>query len=582
MHLRALFTSFVFLFASQVSAQSMTSQTGDSNSNQRVSFATVQVVIRKHCVSCHNEDQPRGDLVLTSLDKVLAGSSSGPVVVAGNVSESPLYALAAHLDSPKMPPNKPRIPQRELNLIERWINTGLVDEMQSESAKAPSNESESIDLANVEKVDNVASGGNLNKSVAKSPLRSLPQPTAIRAIAAHPIEPIVVVAGFHQIALIQRDTGEIRNDAINVGEREVSVMRFSNDGTRLFIAAGVPGESASVMVLDWQGKHWLPSVGEERDTIQALDCSLDATKLAIGTTARVVKTFRVDTGEQLHAHRKHTDWVISVAFSPDGLLLASGDRFGGVHVWESESGAEFTTLRGHTSGVTGLSWSNDGNRLVSSSLDGSIRAWDMHTSESVERWVAHEKGVLCVGQDAQDRIITGGRDGLIRKWGEERSVPIWETKLSGEVLSIASLSRTDSIFATDADGGIYRLSSGEQAVSTPAVETRFTLPLSPKTRVFKTSVPIAPHRISSSIELKSQETTAAQESIVERMDSLNLGSLQSDLDESRRALASVEESLKQSYRTIEQLEESVSRLKQIVVLQEARLKQANVRKKQAN
>ncbi|MCY2982924.1 MAG: hypothetical protein NTY15_04720 [Planctomycetota bacterium] len=111
----------------------MTGSESETNS-EKVSFDAVQPILRKHCERCHNEDQPRGDLVLTSLDKVLAGSSSGFVVVAGKVEESPLYLLMAHLDTPKMPPNKPRIPQRELNIIERWITTGLVEESQA-SAK---------------------------------------------------------------------------------------------------------------------------------------------------------------------------------------------------------------------------------------------------------------------------------------------------------------------------------------------------------------------------------------------------------------------------------------------------------------
>ena len=31
--------------------------------------------------------------------------------------------------------------------------------------------------------------------------------------------------------------------------------------------------------------------------------------------------------------RKPTDWVMSVGFSLDGLLVAAGDRFGGLFVW---------------------------------------------------------------------------------------------------------------------------------------------------------------------------------------------------------------------------------------------------------
>ena len=551
----------LLLLPNRLTAQNMASQSDEPSANQIVSYDAVQVVIRKHCASCHNEDQPRGDLVLTSFDKVMAGSSSGPVVVPGSVVESPLYTLAAHLDSPKMPPNQPRISQRELNLIERWINTGLKEEVNSSIAKLPMG-SETI----------VTSDTKQQTVTATSPLRRLSQATPIRAVAAHPSDPIVAVAGFHQVVLIRTDTGKIQEQAIDIGQRDVSALRFSQDGKRLFIAAGIAGDSGTVMVLNWQEQTWLPNVGDELDTIASLDCNHDSSMLAIGTTSRVVKTLRVDSGEQLNAHRKHTDWVLSVAFSPDGLLLASGDRFGGIHVWESESGAEFAGLRGHSGGITGLSWSRDGNQLASSSLDGTVRVWDMHTLQSVERWIAHDKGALCISRDVEDRLVTGGRDGAVRKWGSDRSKPIWENRLSDEVLGLASLK--GGLLATDAGGGVLLFNTNE----TETTGTALALPIQMTKRVFTTSAPIAPKRTSIASQLALSDETIVSDAI----NPLSVPpSFTSDLEESRRALLSVEESLKQTYRTAEQLEESVARLKQIIALQEARLKQQEIREKQS-
>ncbi|MCY2980414.1 MAG: hypothetical protein NTU79_17245 [Planctomycetota bacterium] len=535
----------------------MSSQSDEPSANQLVSYDAVQVVFRKHCASCHNEDQPRGDLILTSFDKVMAGSSSGPVVVPGSVAESPLYTLAAHLDSPKMPPNKPRISQRELNLIERWINTGLKEEVNSSIAKLPM-DSETIVTSDTK------------QQTVTSSLRRLSQATPILAVAAHPSDPVAAVAGFHQVVLIRTDTGEIQAQAIDIGQRDVSALRFSQDGKRLFIAAGIAGGSGTVMVLNWHEQKWLPNVGDELDTIASLDCNHDSSMLAIGTTSRVVKTLRVDSGEQLNAHRKHTDWVLSVAFSPDGLLLASGDRFGGIHVWESESGTEFAGLRGHSGGITGLSWSRDGNQLASSSLDGTVRVWDMHTLHSVERWVAHDKGALCISRDVEDRLVTGGRDGTVRQWGSDRSKPIWENRLSDEVLGMASLKC--GLLATDAGGSVLLFNTKDAETTGIAL----ALPIQKTKRVFTTSAPIAPKRTSIASQLALSDATISN-------DSTNLLSIPpsfaSDLEESRRALLSIEESLKQTYRTAEQLEESVARLKQIIALQEARLKQQEIREK---
>jgi len=214
----------------------MTASEVDANL-EKVSFDAVQPILRKHCERCHNEDQPRGDLVLTSLDKVLAGSSSGNVVVAGKLEESPLYLLSAHVDTPKMPPNKPRIPQRELNVLERWILTGLAEETQAPPSKAPLAEPAMKPSPSVKKpfgekkADSVVEASGV--PIVFEALGAIPQPTAVRAMAAHPSEPIVAVSGLHQVAIFNIDSATFDTQAIDVGERDVSALRFSPDGKHL-------------------------------------------------------------------------------------------------------------------------------------------------------------------------------------------------------------------------------------------------------------------------------------------------------------------------------------------------------------
>jgi hypothetical protein len=558
--------------ASRSEAQSMSPIEAESRT-ETVSFHAVQPILRKHCVRCHNEDQPRGDLVLSSLDKVLAGSSSGPVVVAGKLDQSPLYTLTAHLDTPKMPPNKPQIPQRELNVIERWIVTGLADETQPTTSKhiQPERKPESVPLS----------------PVVYSPLRALPQATAIRAMATHPSEPVVVLAGLHQVAILDSTTASFASQAIDIGERNISAIRFSPDGKILLIAVGIVGESGTVLVLDWSTKQWLPNLCDESDNIQSIDCNTDASQIAIGTTSRMVKIMDRKTQKELHIHRKHTDWVLSVAYSHDGIVLASGDRFGGIHVWETESGNEFATLRGHTGGITGLVWSSDGNWLTSSSLDGSVRVWNMHTFESDKQWVAHERGVLSLASVSDGCFVTSGRDGWIRKWPKDGLMAIGQSKLPDEAIAVVGVGTSvnpNTLFCTDAAGGIYRFDSLAMASSSePISGTTISWPLSHPLREFASIDPIGPKRIIRADTKDRNSESVIQSAMVPSKSEIppGLGEpiIASDLEESRRALASVELSLEQAYRTVEQLEESVARLKQLIAIQEARLKQAELRQK---
>src|SRR5262245_56454022 len=150
-----------------------------------VIYDQVRPVFRKHCVTCHNQDRARGDLNLSSIDGIKAGSSSGAAVVARKPEESPIYLSAAHLEVPKMPPNSPKIPQRELDLIRRWIEGGLAERgapiAQPASDKAPPREAASSNVS-------APKPQPLNFSTSIEPLARL---APITALAVSPTEPLI-------------------------------------------------------------------------------------------------------------------------------------------------------------------------------------------------------------------------------------------------------------------------------------------------------------------------------------------------------------------------------------------------------
>ena len=90
----------------------------------------------------------------------------------------------------------------------------------------------------------------------------------------------------------------------------------------------------------------------------------------------------------------HTNWVLSVAFSPDGSLLASGSDDKTVRVWDVSTSTELWTRHEHNGRTTDVVFSPDGKTLASASEDYTIRLWDVRTGTHLRKLTGrHIRGV---------------------------------------------------------------------------------------------------------------------------------------------------------------------------------------------
>lgn len=93
--------------------------------------ADILPILRRNCLACHGATQPRGGLVLETVEAMKKGGDSGPALVPGSSATSLVFTLAAHREEPVMPParndvNAANLAPEELGLLAAWVDAGAL------------------------------------------------------------------------------------------------------------------------------------------------------------------------------------------------------------------------------------------------------------------------------------------------------------------------------------------------------------------------------------------------------------------------------------------------------------------------
>ncbi len=433
----------------------------------------VKPIFRQHCVSCHDPGSKLGGLDLSTYTGVMQGGSSGAVIEPGSAGDSYLYMLVTHESEPKMPQDAEKLAAADLDAIRNWIDAGVLE-----------NASSKAKLSTKPKMEMASGGGTTRPEVMPWP-KTLPleprvitqRATAVTAMATSPWAPLLALGSEEQVLLYDVNSLELVG-VLPFPQGTPQVLKFSANGSLLLAGGGKAAHKGVAVVWNVETGEQLLEVGDELDSVLAADISADHQWIALGGPQRMIRIFSTADGSLEHEIKKHTDWVTEIAFSPDGVLLATGDRNGGLHVWETFTARPYADLRGHSAMITGLSWRNDSNVVASASEDSTVRLWEMNAGNQIKQWNAHGGGTADVEFTRDGRLVSCGRDRLVKVWDQNGGQQKQLQGFADLALAVTHCDETNRVIAGDWTGEVRVWNAedaaelGVLAANPPTLETR--------------------------------------------------------------------------------------------------------------
>ena len=254
-------------------------------------------------------------------------------------------------------------------------------------------------------------------------------------------------------------------------------LAFSPDGRTLAWGDWEPGadpdpiglnidEPSVVKFFDLASSKIRIGCGGHRNYLITLAFSPDGKILATASMdGHPVKLWNVDTGKKRATLRGHGRALHVAKFSPDGKMLASTGYAN--ELWEVATGGLRVSMQGRNGGYPSLAFHPGGRLLASGSADDTVRLWDVGTGKTLRVLKGKGREICDLAFDPTGKMLAAGHNG--------GGLTLWSVDESKVVRSLNGHTRDVLSVAFSPDGQTLASGSADRTVRLWDL-SRFTTP----------------------------------------------------------------------------------------------------------
>ena len=124
-----------------------------------------------------------------------------------------------------------------------------------------------------------------------------------------------------------------------------------------------------------------------------------------------------------------------LCLSLSGKLLASGSSDGKIIIHNTEDGSVVKEVAAHSNYIRTVEFSKDGLMLASGSDDNTCKLWDTGKWELLKE-ISHPRGVMKVRFAEDNKLVTGCDDNVIRMFGTDFNEILVQGGIAGRYVAL--------------------------------------------------------------------------------------------------------------------------------------------------